>query len=337
MRKNIFVLALAVIPLFTEPALAQQQCASITNAKKRLACYDIAKDAEKDAALREQAAKKNAEIDAVLREQTTKKNAESQAIKEAIVEANKTLASLRRMENRIEVGVSYRDYPSVLADASNAVREFHDSKHSAYMPELDRLFLKVDKQYRDALFLWQDKFDHGRVYDSPALIGQTKRVYESLVSTYPELTRAVFVDSGFMGSGVQHLAYGRGLSILWGMSSSDLRCASEWAKKIDGDKLPDKLLCMLTDTQTGDSTPTLSPSQKEKWVATMAEKNGCEGAIRVNFKNKDGIREVFEAICVNKMLEFTCEFSGPVTEGMGGIPFVAVTGKSYQTQPACWR
>jgi hypothetical protein len=88
-------------------------------------------------------------------------------------------------------------------------------------------------------------------------------------------------------------------------------------------------------TQVVNSTPTLS--QKEKWLTTMAEKNGCEGAVRVDFKNKAGIREVFDASCENKTLEFTCEFSGPVTEAMGGIPFVAVTGKSYQTQPACWR
>lgn len=88
-------------------------------------------------------------------------------------------------------------------------------------------------------------------------------------------------------------------------------------------------------SQTDNSIPTLS--QKEKWVTTMATKNGCDGAIRVNFKNNDGIREVFEAICENKTIEFTCEFSGPVSEAMGGIPFVAVTGKSYQTQPACWR
>lgn len=82
---------------------------------------------------------------------------------------------------------------------------------------------------------------------------------------------------------------------------------------------------------------TLTLSQKEKWVTVMATKNGCSGTIKVNFKNKNGIREVFEAICENKTLEFTCEFIGPVSEGLGGIPFVAVTGKSYQVQPACWR
>lgn len=88
-------------------------------------------------------------------------------------------------------------------------------------------------------------------------------------------------------------------------------------------------------SQEGISMPTLS--QKEKWLTTMAQKNGCEGAVKVDFKNKVGIREVFDASCENKTLEFTCEFSGPVTEAMGGIPFVAVTGKSYQNQPACWR
>jgi uncharacterized membrane protein YccF (DUF307 family) len=76
--------------------------------------------------------------------------------------------------------------------------------------------------------------------------------------------------------------------------------------------------------------------QKTKWVMTMATKNGCEGVVRVRPKSKDGVREVFEAVCVDKTLEFTCEFSGPVSD-RDGTPYVAVTGKSYQSQPACWR
>lgn len=94
-----------------------------------------------------------------------------------------------------------------------------------------------------------------------------------------------------------------------------------------------------TVTQADNPTSTLSPTlaQKEKWIMTMAEKSGCGGVISINFKDKDGIREVFNASCGNTVLEFTCEFIGPVTEAMGGIPFVAVTGKPYQNQPACWR
>jgi len=46
------------------------------------------------------------------------------------------------------------------------------------------------------------------------------------------------------------------------------------------------------------------------------------GLLGFDFKNKDGMREVFDTSCENKTLEFTCEFSGPVTEAMGGIPFV---------------
>jgi hypothetical protein len=76
--------------------------------------------------------------------------------------------------------------------------------------------------------------------------------------------------------------------------------------------------------------------QKTKWIMTMATKNGCEGVVRVRPKSKNGVREVFEAVCVDKTLEFTCEFSGSVSD-RDGIPYVAVTGKSYQSQPACWR
>jgi hypothetical protein len=80
----------------------------------------------------------------------------------------------------------------------------------------------------------------------------------------------------------------------------------------------------------------IDSAQKSKWITTMAQRNGCEGAINIKASSKDGAREKFQATCENKVLEFTCEFNGEISEAMGGIPFVSVTGKSYTTQPACW-
>lgn len=85
---------------------------------------------------------------------------------------------------------------------------------------------------------------------------------------------------------------------------------------------------------------TLKPSstQKEKWVTTIAQLNGCESPLTVNLKSQEGLRENYEAKCANKSVEITCEFDGPVElGGAHGLPAVMVTGKSYTSKPACWR
>jgi hypothetical protein len=78
-------------------------------------------------------------------------------------------------------------------------------------------------------------------------------------------------------------------------------------------------------------------TQKIEWVSLLAIKNGCVGDIKVEPLPIDGIRESFEALCPNKKIIFTCEFDGIISTALGGIPFVAVSGKSYTTKPACWR
>ncbi len=77
-----------------------------------------------------------------------------------------------------------------------------------------------------------------------------------------------------------------------------------------------------------------STTQKAKWLTVLAEKNGCEGKIRVRSTMKEGTKEKFEVTCADKNLVFTCDFRGPITEQMGGIPFVR--GESGHNQAACW-
>lgn len=92
-----------------------------------------------------------------------------------------------------------------------------------------------------------------------------------------------------------------------------------------------------TDAPQG-TTPKPSSTQKEKWVTTMAQLNGCESPITVSLKSQEGLRENYEAKCANKSVEITCEFDGPVeARGAHGLPSVLVTGKSYTNKPACWR
>jgi hypothetical protein len=80
-----------------------------------------------------------------------------------------------------------------------------------------------------------------------------------------------------------------------------------------------------------------SEFQKKGWIELIAKRNGCEGVAHVSVKGTEGIRETFEAVCDNKKYEISCEFDGPINTELGGIPFVAVSGKSYTSKPACWR
>lgn len=92
-------------------------------------------------------------------------------------------------------------------------------------------------------------------------------------------------------------------------------------------------------SSTSPATATNGPSmaQKERWIQSMAQKNGCDGQLNVSIKSKAGITEVYDVTCGEETMEFTCEFDGPVSLGSGGIPFVEVTGKTYSIKPACWR
>jgi hypothetical protein len=76
--------------------------------------------------------------------------------------------------------------------------------------------------------------------------------------------------------------------------------------------------------------------KKEHWVARIASINGCNGNIFVFLKNTDGNKENYEAQCPNKTLEVTCEFMGEVYEGEQGLPYIKISGKAFQAQPACW-
>lgn len=75
-------------------------------------------------------------------------------------------------------------------------------------------------------------------------------------------------------------------------------------------------------------------TQKAGWIVAMAQKNGCDGKIRVRSIMKDGVKEKFEATCTDKTIEFTCDFSKPVLDEFNGIPMVR--GDAGYIQAACW-
>lgn len=86
-------------------------------------------------------------------------------------------------------------------------------------------------------------------------------------------------------------------------------------------------------TEQGDVTL----DEKKRWAKLVSELNGCNKPTKVVLSKKEGEREFFDVSCTNKSMEIQCEFIGPVFTGLKGLPFVKVSGKSYDNQPACWQ
>jgi hypothetical protein len=81
----------------------------------------------------------------------------------------------------------------------------------------------------------------------------------------------------------------------------------------------------------------ISIDEKKGWVKAISEANGCDSPGEITQTKVEGVREFYNVACANKKMEVQCEFIGPVFSGIKGIPFVKVTGKSYDSQPACWQ
>lgn len=75
---------------------------------------------------------------------------------------------------------------------------------------------------------------------------------------------------------------------------------------------------------------TMSYLTKEESVIRVAEANSCVGQPTISLSNlSSGKREIYTVECLNKTLQVTCEFTGPVTGGILGLPYIG-------RFPACW-
>lgn len=217
----------------TVPAAEIGRCAVLNDSLKRLACYDtlalrVTKSKDGGKAIRESQAEeaKQLQVEAQDRERAAdlqrtaaaeqaKASAEL-ARKEQIRVAGLTLAAkatsalqaLKKMQTRVEAGVSYRDYPAVLADAKYAFSEFAESDAAGTLSEAVQFMRTSISHYERAADVWQVKFSgRGRVseifsrFENPAL-------YDNLLSMYGSRMRTeAQVDQG--------LLYAGALPVIW--------------------------------------------------------------------------------------------------------------------------
>jgi cell division protein FtsB len=134
----------------------------------------------------------------------------AQSPKEAVL-------ALKKLQARVETGVSYRDYSPAVSEAKFAVKLYLDSPESKDEPDLSTSLLKTIEHYQIANDLWGEKFSGRKPSDFV-----TPRVKQAVFKIYP--------DAPDLGVATQ---YSHLLSFIWGKASLELNTANSLLSKTE--------------------------------------------------------------------------------------------------------
>ena len=140
------------------------------------------------------------------------KKAENEKI---LSSARRMLSALKRLETRVETGVSYRDYPSIVSDADFEVKQF-SNEFGPRLPDVGLNALKAMSDYQYVLAVWRMKFNQS----SPSGRRPNEWVHEqsqiqAVLSAYPSAYSARLSDGT--------LSIDRVLSIVWAEGSKKIK------------------------------------------------------------------------------------------------------------------
>jgi formate-dependent nitrite reductase cytochrome c552 subunit len=100
-------------------------------------------------------------------------NQSKQVMKEAV-------AALKKVEARLQVGISYQDYTKLLGETLYQVNLFLESSESIQKPELTASIKKVLSHYREGQSLWDYKLISGLSH-----FRQSDPLWPRIISLYP--------------------------------------------------------------------------------------------------------------------------------------------------------
>ena len=197
---------------------AEPNCAAISDAAKRLTCYDAAlkKPSKLSRADQERLDKADAAAERARLEKEGAAKAEAEArLAKSMAPAQQALKALKKLNARVSVGVSYKDYPQALSETKYEVELFTESPAAKDLPEAAALMKSALKDYEEAYRLWRIKFDGKELRESfsavsvePKFIGFLKasmhysvneyylRIIESLEDNYEGIAGTFKEDPG---------------------------------------------------------------------------------------------------------------------------------------------
>ena len=178
------------LPAWAENASGSVSCANIKDKVKRLECYDSqpkkgVKKGNKQGAIDDEqraAAQLATQEQDKLKIEADKASAKAeQELAKAEAAARDALKSIRRLQAKVQTGISYRDYSPALADAKLEVSMFVESSSGKKFPEFASLLSRAIGHYDVANNLWKIKFVERYAWLTD------KEVTRSLMAIYPEI------------------------------------------------------------------------------------------------------------------------------------------------------
>lgn len=144
-----------------------QECQAIKNATKKAECYD--RLTQKSLRDEEERVKREALEKADAQGQQAKAD-RAAAEKAKVIDASKNvLKALRKLENRLEAGVSYKEYPALYSEASFELKEYISSEFGKVVPNFSSLCQEAIDSYSDAQALWRQRIQDSNKYDSDVI------------------------------------------------------------------------------------------------------------------------------------------------------------------------
>lgn len=105
--------------------------------------------------------------------------------------AEEAYKELRKVQARIQVGVSYRDYPSILAPAKYAVNMYLKSKEAEKAPKLTSAINLTMTYYEFAYTIWGFKFPKTRYSGVQHFIFKGSPEWKILEDSFPEAIKPI--------------------------------------------------------------------------------------------------------------------------------------------------
>ncbi|MCS7215503.1 MAG: hypothetical protein NZ826_05040 [Thermodesulfovibrio sp.] len=143
--------------------------------------------------------------------------------------AEEAYKELRKVQARTQVGVSYRDYPSVLAPAKYAVNMYLKSKEAQKNPQLTSKIKLAMTYYEFALTVWDFKFPKSRYQSVKHFVFKGSPEWKILEEIFPEAIKPI-EEGGIVYKMKQKNIFGEdeaifisdALNFIWNKASKEL-------------------------------------------------------------------------------------------------------------------
>ncbi len=146
--------------------------------------------------------------------------------------------ALKKLEAKVEIGISYQKYRETLGDTNADVKLFLESNEAGNSPELSRSISKVMLNYKDAADLWGqyiesrgklDFYDLDNPHEARQFYPDLIDSYQRILKKYPKAYDKVIVRPEMVHKRIINL--NDILQVIWSEASKELKKASNYLQE----------------------------------------------------------------------------------------------------------